>query len=103
MARRGKARGRYWLAFWLVGFFAVAATVLLRQTASYDVAARLRELKKTRGGLEALQAQTERRIQVASTAQVLLPKVARLGLAVPPDTATTILMIGDSTVGGRDR
>ncbi len=103
MARRGKARGRYWLAFWLVVFFAVAATVLLRQTASYDVAARLRELKKTRGGLEALQAQTERRIQVASTAQVLLPKVARLGLTVPPDTASTILMVDDSTAGRRSR
>ncbi len=103
MARRGRARGRYWLAFWLVLFFAVAATVLLRQTASYDVAARLRELKKTRGGLEALQAQTERRIQVASTAQVLLPKVSRFGLGVPLDTAVTILMVDDSTGSGRPR
>lgn len=103
MARRGKARGRYWLAFWLVIFVLVAAVVLLRQTASYDTAARLGKLKEAHGALDALQAQTERRIRVASTAQALLPKVARLGLGQPLDTATTILILDDSSSTPRAR
>ncbi len=102
MARRGKARGRYWLAFWLVGFFFVAAVVLVRQTASYEIAARLGKLKEAHGALDALQAQTERRIRVASTAQALRPKVARLGLTLPLDTATTLLVLDDSTSTKRD-
>ena len=98
MARRNKARGRYWLAFWLVGFFLVAAIVLVRQTASYEIAARVGKLKQAHGVLDALRAQTERRIRVATTAQALLPKVARLGLTLPLDTATTtLLMLDDST------
>lgn len=103
MARRGKARGRYWLAFWLVIFFLVAAVVLLRQTASYDIAARLGKLKEAHGALDALQAQAERRIRVASTAQALRPKVTRLGLAPPLDSATTLLMLDDSTSAPRVR
>jgi len=103
MARRSKARGRYWLAFWLVVFFLVAAIVLLRQTASYDIAARLGKLKEAHGALDALKAQTERRIRVGSTAQALLPKVARLGLTLAADTATTILMLGDSSSVPPDR
>ncbi len=97
MARRSKGRGRYWLAFWLAIFFLVAAVVLLRQTASYEIAARLGILKVARGSLEATQAQMDRRIQVASTVQVLLPKVARLGLRPPLDTATDILLPADSS------
>lgn len=97
MARRSKARGRYWLAFWLAVFFLVAAVVLLRQTASYEIAARLGRLKVARGSLEATQAQMERRIQVASTIEALLPKVARFGLGQALDTATDLMLAADSS------
>lgn len=97
MARRSKGGGRYWLAFWLAVFFVVAAVVLLRQSASYAIAARLGKLKEAHGELEARQAVIRRRIEVASTAQTLLPKVARLGLSAPSDTSTTYLRPADAT------
>jgi hypothetical protein len=97
-----RAKGRYWVVFWLALFLAVAAGVLVRQRAAYATADRLRKLKETRGALEARRAELERRIRVASTAQVLLPKVARQGLALPPDSATTILTVG-APPNGRSR
>ena len=92
-ARKSKARGRYWVAFWLGAFLAVAAIVLIRQQAGYDTAGRLRSLKATRGVLEAQQAGLERRIRVASSAEALAPKVARPGLAPAADTSSTILKV----------
>ncbi len=96
-ARKSRAKGRYWVAFWLATFLAVAAVVLIRQQAGFDTAGRLRSLKATRGVLEAQQAALERRIRVGSSAEALAPKVARLGLAPAADTASTILKV----VGGQ--
>jgi cell division protein FtsB len=93
MAKK-RARGRYWVAFWLAFFLVVAAAVVRRQKAALDTAARLRTLRESRGVLEATQAELERRIRVASTAEALLQKVARSGLSLPADTATTILVVG---------
>ncbi len=93
MARQ-RAKGRYWVAFWLAFFLLVAAAVIARQKTALDTAGRLRGLRETRGALEAAQAELERRIRVASTAEALVPKVARLGLVLPPDTAATILVVG---------
>ena len=103
-ARRAKkGPGRYWVAFWLATFLVVAAGVLLRQKAAFDTAGRLRQLKEARGALEARQAELERRIRMASTAEALTPKVAKLGLAVPPDTASTILLLGAGAGETRSR
>lgn len=99
MARK-KAKGRYWVAFWLGLFLLVAGAVIARQKAALDAAARLRKLRETRGALEAAQAELERRIRVSSTAEALLPRVARLGLVLPADTASTILVVGREA--GRD-
>ena len=96
VARKSRATGRYWAAFWLALFLAVAVIVLIRQQAGFDTAGRLRSLKATRGVLEAQQAGLERRIRVASSAEALAPKVARIGLGPAIDTASTILKI----VGG---
>lgn len=92
-ARRSRARGRYWVAFWLATFLAVAAIVLIRQRAGFDTAGRLRTLKERRGSLEAQAAAYNRRIGVGKTAEALAPKVARLGLYPAPDSATTTLKI----------
>ncbi len=93
MARK-KPKGRYWIAFWLGFFLVVAAAVVGRQKAALDTAARLRALRESRGVLEATQAELERRIRVSTTAEALLPRVARAGLHLPSDTATTILVVG---------
>jgi len=93
MARR-KGRGRYWVGFWLGFFLLVAGAVIARQKSALDTAARLRSLREFRGTLEASRAELERRIRVASTAEALLPKVSRIGLHLPADTASTILVVG---------
>jgi hypothetical protein len=101
MARRNKGRGRYWVAFWLGLFLLVAGVVIARQKAALDTAGQLRKLKERRGALEASQAELERRITVASTAEVLLPKVAKLGLTLPHDSMSTILVIGSEPAAER--
>lgn len=103
-ARRAKkGTGRYWVAFWLCDLPGRCRRVLLRQKAAFDTAGRLRQLKEARGALEARQAELERRIRMASTAEALAPKVAKLGLAVPPDTASTILLLGAGAGETRSR
>lgn len=97
--RKRKTKGRYWVAFWLATFLAVAAVVLIRQRAGYDTAGRLRSLKERRGSLEAQAAAYERRIHVGSSAEALGPKVAKLGLFPGLDSASTTLKI----VGGPER
>jgi hypothetical protein len=82
------------VVFWLGVFLLVAAVVLARQRAAYATADRVRKLKETRAALEARRAELERRIRVGSTAEALLPKVAKVGLGLPSDTATTILTVG---------
>ncbi|MBM4188694.1 MAG: hypothetical protein FJ206_15425 [Gemmatimonadetes bacterium] len=91
MSRKG--RGRYWFALWLAVFLLVATAVIARQKSALETAARLRRIRETRGTLEASRAELERRIRVATTAEALLPKVARLGLGLPADTAGTILVL----------
>lgn len=96
MARGRKAKGRYWIAWWLAVFLGVSAAVIVRQRAALATATRLANLKTARLNLEAVKAGLERRIRTASTAEALAPKVASLGLGPSADTATTILRV----VGG---
>ena len=82
-----KPKGRHWLALWLTLFLAVAAVVVARDTASYRSARRLAELRQVRVRLEAEQAELIRRVRLASSREVLVPKVERtLGLHRPTDT-----------------
>lgn len=92
MSRR-KGRGRYWFALGLAVFLLVATAVIARQKSALETAGRLRRLRDSTAALEASRAELERRIRVATTTEALLPKVARLGLVIPSDTAGTILVI----------
>ncbi|MBL8984869.1 MAG: hypothetical protein SFV24_19680 [Gemmatimonadales bacterium] len=94
MARRRKGTGRYWVAFWLGTFLLVATAVVARQKAAFDTSGRLNRLRAERRSLESRRLELEQQIQVASSAQALLPKVARLGLSLPSDTSSTILVVG---------
>jgi cell division protein FtsL len=92
MSRR-KAKGRYWFGLWLGVFLLVATAVISRQKAALETASRLRQLRERRGALEAAKAELDRRIRVGSTAEALLPKVAKAGLILPADTSSTILVV----------
>jgi hypothetical protein len=82
-----KPKGRHWLALWLTLFLAVAGVVVARDTASYRSARRLAALRQERVRLEAEQAELIRRVRLASSREVLVPKAERnLGLHRPSDT-----------------
>ena len=101
MARKRKGTGRYWVAFWLGLFLVVATAVVARQKAALDSAGRLARLKSERRALESRQLELEQQIRVASTAEAHLPKVARMGLSLPLDTASTILVVGPRAEASR--
>ena len=82
-----KAKGRHWLALWLGLFLAIAGIVIARDTASYRSARRLAEYRQQRLTLEAERAELIRRVRLASSREVLVPKAERrLGLHRPSDT-----------------
>ena len=82
-----KPKGRHWLALWLGLFLAIAGIVIARDTTSYRTARRLAEFRQQRLTLEAERAELIRRIRLASSREVLVPKAERrLGLHRPSDT-----------------
>ena len=82
-----KPKGRHWLALWLGLFLAIAGIVIARDTASYRSARRLAEYRQQRLTLEAERAELVRRVRLASSREVLVPKAERgLGLHRPSDT-----------------
>lgn len=82
-----KPKGRHWLALWLGLFLAIAGIVIARDTVSYRTARRLAEFRQQRLTLEAERAELIRRIRLASSREVLVPKAERrLGLHRPSDT-----------------
>ncbi len=82
-----KPKGRHWLALWLGLFLAIAGIVIARDAASYRTARRLTEFRQQRLTLEAERAELIRRIRLASSREVLVPKAERrLGLHRPSDT-----------------
>lgn len=85
------ARGRIWVAFWLVFTLGALGWVVARQTASVVAASDLAALRETRGTLESERATLQRRIREAESPQVLVPKAAAMGLYTLPDSATTRL------------
>jgi hypothetical protein len=92
MASRVAPRGRVWVAFVLVSFVLVAASVIWRRTAGVEQARTLRTLRERRAQLEARSAQLQSEIQRLSSRSVLLPIVERrLDMHVPNDTQVVIL------------
>lgn len=89
------ARGRHWFAFWLVFFLAVLGWVVGRYTASYKLAARLRDLRERRSVLEGQRADLARRIRTASSRAVLIPRAQARGLRLPADSEIIILQLPD--------
>jgi hypothetical protein len=86
-------KGRHWMIVWLGLFLGVAAIVVARQRSAFDTASELRSLRETHAALDARKAALERVIQAGSSAAVLLPKVRRLGLDLPRDTASTSITV----------
>ncbi|MEZ4457967.1 MAG: hypothetical protein AB7L66_22060 [Gemmatimonadales bacterium] len=101
MSRRPERAGRYWVGFWLALFLIVAMAIVARQQSGLGIAGRLAKQRQRRGELEARRAELQAKIEEASSQPVLGAKVARMGLAVAPDSANTILYLGDSTRGRR--
>jgi hypothetical protein len=82
-----RLKGRHWVLLWLLIFLCSALVVAARQTAAFRTARRLRDLREERSTLEARRADLERRIRVASSRQVLVPRAERaLGLHEPADS-----------------
>lgn len=76
-------RGRHWVLLWLALFLGAASAVVARQSAAYRLASQLGQLREQRRALEAQRAELERRISVAGSRAVLVPRAERLGLHLP--------------------
>lgn len=85
------AKGRHWVAFWLVALLAALWAVIARQTASLNAARALSDTRQERATLESRRAELERRIRAAQSRAVLLPRAERLGLRLPADTEIILL------------
>jgi hypothetical protein len=85
------AKGRHWVAFWLVALLASLFAVIARQTASLNAARALTDTREERATLEGRRAELERRIRAAQSRAVLLPRAERLGLRLPADTEIILL------------
>lgn len=85
------AKGRHWVAFWLVALLAALFAVIARQTASFNAARALTDTRQERATLEGRRAELERRIRAAQSRAVLLPRAERLGLRLPADTEIILL------------
>jgi hypothetical protein len=82
-----RLKGRHWVVLWLLVFLGGALAVVARQTAAFRTASRLHDLREERSNLEARKADLERRIRIASSRQVLVPRAERsLGLHEPADS-----------------
>lgn len=84
-------RGRHWIAFWLVALLAALWVVIARQTAALNAARALADLRSERASLEGRRAELERRVRVAESRAVLLPRARGLGLRLPADTEIILL------------
>jgi hypothetical protein len=89
-----RLKGRHWLMLWLLTFLGVLVAITTRQTAGFQTARRLRELREERMALEARRGDLERRIRVGSSRQVLVPIVQRaLGLHEPADSEFVLFVV----------
>lgn len=89
-----RLRGRHWLTLWLLLLLGVLLAVATRQSAGFQTARRVRELREERLALEARRGELERRIREASSRQVLVPIAERaLGLHQPSDSEFTLFVL----------
>jgi hypothetical protein len=86
-------RGRHWIAFWLVALLATLWLVIARQTASLNAARALADLRDARAALEGRRAELDRRVRVAQSRAVLLPRARRQGLRLPADTEIILIPV----------
>jgi hypothetical protein len=87
------ARGRHWLALWLVFLLAILGWVVARQTASLALARQLSQLRTEHAAKADLRARLEQRIREAESRAVLIPRAERLGLRLPVDSEIIILQV----------
>jgi hypothetical protein len=91
-----RAKGRYWVAGWLIFFLAILAWVASRQTAAVVAAAELEQLRQQRTALEARQGELLARIRTARSREVLIPRAQAMGLRLPADSEIIILPVPQS-------
>lgn len=89
---RGRLKGRYWVALWLLGFLGVALMVQWRQSTALSTVRELSRLQRTRGALEVSRSAHLGEIHRSRSRSVLVPLVQqKLGLRLPEDAEITIL------------
>ena len=86
-----RLKGRHWVAVWLIAFLAVTWLVYARQTAAIHDAGALIEIRARRANLEGHRADLQRRIRVAESRFVLVPRGVRLGLHLPSDSEIVLV------------
>src|SRR5258707_14814067 len=93
------AKGRHWVALWLVAFLVTTWLVYARQTAAIRAARELADLRARRANMDGHRADLERRIRPAEGRAVLVPRAqARLGLHLP---SASEIVLAPAPSGGR--
>ena len=87
------ARGRHWLAAWLLFALAILGWVVARQTAAVVLVTRLNAVRGERSLLEGRRAELLRRLRTAGSRAVLIPRARALGLRLPADSEIIILQV----------
>ena len=85
------ARGRHWVALWLVAFLVTTWIVYARQTAAIRTARALADLRARRANLDGHRADLERRIRTAESRAVLVPRAQQRGLHLPSDSEIVLV------------
>ncbi|MBI1967108.1 MAG: hypothetical protein HYS40_03885 [Gemmatimonadetes bacterium] len=86
-------KGRHWIATWLLLVLTALWAVVARQTSALSAARELTEFRAGRATLEGRRADLERRIRVATSRAVLVPRAQRLGLRAPADSEIVLLPV----------
>jgi cell division protein FtsL len=92
------ARGRHWLALWLVFLLVILGWVVARQTAALALARQLTALRTEHTAKADQRARLEQRIREGESRTVLIPRAERLGLRLPVDSEIIILQVPPSEV-----
>jgi hypothetical protein len=86
-------RGRHWILLWLVVFLGTAVAIATRQSQALGTARRLRVLQDRRTGLEARRTELLRRIDEATSREVLVPRMERAGFHLPRDSENILIRL----------
>lgn len=84
-------KGRHWIGVWFVVFLAATGLLVTRQTSGLHMARALADARVTRANLESRRADLERRLRVAKSRGVLVPRAERQGLRLPSDSEIILL------------